>query len=175
MNEIDLTFKERAHFVWMFEILKKLDPDHAKDYDWRIHALSNGYQLEYGSALGSLMIYDEETPLSVCKETRDILHMYRVIQNSYGGLSDKSDIDKEKIHFKGFDGHEEDHLGYATYLLEQRNQFKESQNEAHDYDSHEAVIDDYRNMLKVFSEITKGERFHFLDKDQLIQLLKVAP
>jgi len=175
MNEINLSLKERAQFTWMFSILKKLNPAEEKDYNWRIEVLTSGFKKEYREAISYEVMSDDEVSCEICEETRDILRMYIHLDSSYKKLDNKAGIDKERLTFKGFDNSEGPHLHYATFLLERMNRFQQLQNIHHDYDTHSAIIDKYRHMLKVYRKHTKGKDYNTLNKETIIDLLKLAP
>ena len=175
MNVFNLSFKERAQMVWMFTVLKKLDPDEEKNYNWRIEVLSRGYKKEYRDAIGYEIMSEDEVSCEMCEETRDILRMYTHMKNSYLQIVNKDGIDKNRLTFKGFNNSEESHLPYTTFLLEQMNQFQQLQNTAHDYETHSPIIEKYRHMLIVYHNLTNKDGYQMMTKETLIAILKVAP
>jgi len=140
-----MTQVQRTILINQNRILSKLTNDGS--YDTIADLLDSGYTGQYHRALVS----DEETSEEICRETTDILQMYRVIRNSFAELSEEEQatLEMDKISFQGFDNHES-HYHYACFMIEKLDLWAEY--EGQDIDSHSgASIIKYRRMLEIYN------------------------
>lgn len=108
---------ERLQLVNQFEILEKLDPDHAKSYAEKREILERGYTILYGEVFQG--IFSEEMSMDECNYVFDVLDMHRALIQSYDLLEDKAGLTPEDVAFRGFDGNNESkRYGFALHLRE---------------------------------------------------------
>jgi hypothetical protein len=163
---------ERIILLNQYIILEKLDPKEAKYYEQNRKAIEEGYTLHYKGLTKRL--YDELSE-EACQEVRDILNMYKALTFSFKKLEDKSEIDKDKIKFCGFDGNDEVEtkmMRYVEYCVNYLKEFKELRDvhEFPDYNSHEPMLDKYRRTLNVWKEYAGKNN---LSKEDIIRIIKV--
>jgi uncharacterized protein YfbU (UPF0304 family) len=109
-----LTPFERLSLMNQLEILKKLDPDNAKDYDDQIEILHGGYTIRYEELFNYVF---EEMPMEACRYVYDVLDMHRNLINSFNALADKQGLTADDVRFEGFDGNNESkNWAFAEHL-----------------------------------------------------------
>ncbi len=164
MNEINLTLVERTMLANQYRILAKLEE--SESYELKAEILEHGYKGKYHEVLLS----DEETSHEICAETRDILQMYRVIDNSFAALTpdEQATLNMDRIAFEGFDGHES-HYHYASFMIEKMDLWSEHKDRY--LDSHTAAsMMKYRPMLKIFRD-TYGHPNYDLSRETLQRMI----
>jgi uncharacterized protein len=108
---------ERLQLVNQFEILEKLDPDHARFYAEKREILERGYTVLYEQVFQG--IFSEEMSMNECNYVFDVLDMHRDLINGYEGLEDKAGLTPEDVAFRGFDGNNESQrYGFVLHLRE---------------------------------------------------------
>lgn len=136
--------KVQRQILWnQLEILKHLNPDETKEYELQQHTISSGYTMYYSTVLHAAS--EEEATREMQDETIDILNMFRALSNAMhrGWKPTKPD----NAVFRGFDGNNDSHYGFAVYLLDERNLFEESQDCPRN--SHSSLtLERYRLMLR---------------------------
>jgi uncharacterized protein YfbU (UPF0304 family) len=161
---------------WMlrnqYRILERLDPDAADECRRAITVLERGYSFEY-HALSEWI----EEPMSEedCREVIDILEMHRELRWGFDDLADKTAVDARAVEFRGFDGnHESRQLGYARFLLEDEDKWKELAGSGDGLNSHMPVMEAYRRMLPVWLDCVSERRrrgptsgHHLLDIEEI--------
>jgi uncharacterized protein YfbU (UPF0304 family) len=100
-KQIALTPFERLSLMNQLLILKRLDPDNAKDYDDQITILHSGYTIRYGEVFQPVF---EEMPIEECEYVYDVLDMHRILITSFESLTDKQGLTADDVRFRGFDG-----------------------------------------------------------------------
>lgn len=127
-----LTQAERQILVNQYLILSEITK--SDDYDDKIEALQMGYESEYGLD----QIDEDVLSLEGCREVRQILQLYWLIQRI---APDKS--------FPGFDSIQESaQAGYARFLIHKQKRFDGIKTDWHDCTSSCASrIFEYREML----------------------------
>lgn len=170
-NDIKLTRKDRAMFIYLFKILKNQGDDDY-DYDNMIKALQNGFQNHYSDVFECL--YDEELSAEECREVLEILEMYRGITYSYNALKEvgqQGKLTDKDIRFKGFDGNNETkQMSYACYFIIDLDRYEEIENLANGYyNSHYPMLSKYRQMLSMWNGY-KDTRYK-MNEQQIIDLL----
>jgi uncharacterized protein len=150
---INPTQTERLILINQLEILQKLKPDDADWYADKIKILTNGYTIFYGEI--DKCIYEEMSEED-CKEVINILEMFTFLTRTYEKLNQPNVVNKL---FAGFDGnYETDQMGFAHFLIEEQNKFKELKKKNGAYDSHAPMLPKYRAMLEVWKTIPETER-----------------
>ena len=163
-----LTKTERALLANQNKILALLDTNNAEYYSLKAEIAENGYTGLYHKLFQGI---SDEIPEEICKETHDILHMYRVIENAIAPLTDEQ---KEtipnfaRIKFEGFDGNNDPHYFYTKFMVEKENTYRELGDKP--LNSHTmASIGKYRSMLPVFQRVTQANH-HNLNLDGLKEI-----
>lgn len=155
-----LTVYERATLANQFKILSFLDTTNAESHLTDAEIFENGYTGLYTEALQH--INSEETSREVCKETHDILTMFRYISNAVDRLTpaEKAALDLNRIKFDGFDANNDDHYHFATFMIEKQEKYTE--HSGHDINSHSmASMIRYRKMLPVYKTIVDNHIYDF--------------
>jgi len=165
-DRIELTKKERLFLINQYRILALLDREGEADYYQKcIRILESGYEFHY-------YILDQfiDAPMST-EETReilDILSMFRVLNDSYKRLEDKSGIEEWQIKFLGFDGNNEaGEMGYIAFLAKHDDRFTDVI-ERDKYNSHCPCLDRYRKMLEHFRRNFPNSQI--LTKEQMLEV-----
>ena len=155
---MQLTKLERLILVNQFTILEKLDPQAAKASKEACEILRDGYTLEYDTLVSG---FDTEVSEDKCTEVRDILDMYRALQNALRELPAGS-VPAKDTTFQGFDGNEEgEHHAYAQFLIEVQGKWAESKNAP--LNSHRPMIQRYRAMLREWKQ--SADKWHLTVED----------
>jgi uncharacterized protein YfbU (UPF0304 family) len=112
-----LTLAERLQLVNQFRILEKLYPERAEEYAESRSIIEHGYTIQYEGVFNEL---HDEMDIGECQYVFDVLDMYRVLINSYEGLTDKDGLTPKDVRFRGFDGNNESkRLAFAEHLQKQ--------------------------------------------------------
>ncbi len=166
---MELTKKDRLILINQFLILEKLYPDDANYYEQHRIALQQGYKLHYPWIVENIW---DELDESECRRVLDTLDMYRAIKHSYQRLSDKADIDENRIQFRGYDGnHESQYLSYARYFIVDLDRYVELRNDVKypDFNSHCSMLPKYDRMLSGWESLNRS---HDLSAEQIKTLLE---
>ena len=174
-NNIKLTKKERAEFIYLFKILKN-QGDVEYDYDNMIKALQYGFEFHYSDILDC--VFDEELSFKDCREVLDILEMYRGIIYSYINLKregKQGTLTEEDIRFPGFDGNSEGkQMFYTEYFIKDLGRYNEIEQLSHGYyNSHWPKLDKYRAMLLKWEEYRVLPNRYMMDEQQIKELLTI--
>jgi hypothetical protein len=158
-----LTWAERLTLWNQYEILKKLDPGGAKEYDVNQEILASGYELYYPEINPS--IYEKTVSAAVGEEVQDILNMFRALKFSCNSLGYKP-----KSHwaeFDGFDGNDAGgQYGFARFLRRTLGRWEELKDRPDN--SHSGVsLDRYRRMLGTWHRL--GQKYD-LSADEIEQM-----
>lgn len=165
---MNLTKLQRLFLYNQYLILEKLDPENAEIYSMFKEVLKEGYTLEYSSMF---QYFDEEMTEEKCTEVYDILDMYNSLNISYDRLSDQSEIDKNEIHFLGFDENNEgEQYSFASFLIYDLGKY-EYFRETKDINSHSPTMGMYRSMLSVWKSLPVVKRYE-LNAQQIQAILK---
>ena len=152
-----LSIVERQILANQFEILSKLcgeDEYSARDFEKKSEIVKYGYTGEYSEVFD---VHIDEIPHEICRETNEILNMYRRIETAKAKLIDdeKRQLDLNKIKFEGFDANNNSHYHYAKYMIENLDKWQEHK-EMYLNSHSEFPLMKYRKMLaiqeKAFSE-----------------------
>ncbi len=164
-----LTPYERQTLINQYNILAKLDPDQAKDYENNIRILREGLTIKYDD------IFEvwEEMPLDQCRYVYEVLDMFRFLRFSFDGLKDKQGLTEADISFRGFDGNNESqNHGLANFLKEQ-GMWQETLREGFPLNSHSiTTVSLYPRMLAKFTPIWKKKDHAMKDSSLTAEEIK---
>ncbi len=153
----------------------KLGEDYSNFFDNHVDYLEGEFSTQFSGLLN--LISGTETAIKECKETLEILEMYNSIISSSQTLTDKKELDDEKIAFPGFDSTgETSYYHYACFFLKTLNCFKEVQKNLKkaDLDSHCTTLSFYKDMLKKWNEIkADGISVYNMPEHVILELLKI--
>ena len=166
-----LSITERQILANQFRILSKLEKDDTQLYSLKIQILEQGYRRHYDKIFN---VTPTEACEEICKETVEILSMFRYIFNAIPLLSDHEieSIDFFKLRFKGFDSENDAHYHYAKFLIEKLEEWQEHRDMY--LDSHDPeTIEEYRKILNTCRYIikSKGIDFSYDDLEKLNSLI----
>lgn len=152
MKLIELSIVERQILYNQFLILEKIYDD--PGYGHNATILEKGFTIQYQ---GIFNVHSNEIPYHICKETIDILEMYRIIDNAIAQLddSDKESMGLDKLKFQGFDATYDDHYDYAKFLIKDLgrwDEYKDFPLNSHGFSS----LDKYRTMLEVLKRLKES-------------------
>lgn len=158
-----LSIIERQILANQYKILSKLENDDSQMYSLKIQILEEGYRKHYHQVFDVVPV---EACEEICKETIEILSMFRSIFNAVSSLSNQEieRIDFFKLRFNGFDAESDAHYSYAKFLIEKLGEWTEHRDMY--LNSHDPkTILKYRKMLKTCSYIVKSKGVNFSYKD----------
>lgn len=172
MNRIQLSKKDRLFLINQYKILAQVskDADEVDYYQNCITILENGYEFHYHEL--DQLISD---PMSAedSSEILDILSMFRVLNDSYTRLKDKSGIEEWWVTFRGFDGnYEATQMGYVGFLAKQGGRYFSDILTGDGYNSHCPSLDRYRKMLEHLRRNFPNSQI--LTKEQIIEVAEAG-
>lgn len=141
---------QRVSLINQLEILKRLDAadtETVANYELQIEALRSNYESEIDNLFPG--ISRDQVPRTLCREVSDILDMFESLSMSIKRLQPgefETIPHGYRLKFSGFDGNNDDHHGYAYYLIKQKGLFPELQESQ--LNSHGTVLPIYRQMLE---------------------------
>ena len=170
MIPIKLSIIERQMLANQYLILSYLEENESELNKLKSEILMEGYTQGYNQVFS----LSEEIPIEICKETIEILNMYRSIDNTIGPLSqeDKDKLDLEKIQFEGFDQQSDPHYRYAKFMIEKENKWDEHKDiklNSHDPFS----LRKYKKMLDYQKSQINGDKRH-LDKNDIEKMIALV-
>ena len=126
-------------------------------------------------------VFERSASDATVHEVVGLLAMWRVIEYSYGKLSEeeRGELESEgvsdhDVRFRGFDGNEEsEHLSVASFLIEELDRFDEFKDR--DLNAHAPVLWKYRRMKDAFDDCWKNghpRRRFGLDSGQIVTICK---
>ena len=163
---IKLTQVERQILFNQNKILSFLDSENKYGYEIAMDILHDGYEREYPSVVNAYPEHEVKT-LAVCRETIDVLQMFRKIETALAQLSpeEKENLDLESLEFKGFDANNDPHYFYLKFMVNKLGKWKEYKEKK--LNSHSPnTLHRYRSMLSAMNERLDGA-LSILDKDDL--------
>ena len=164
-----LTCTERQILYNQYQILSLLCPEESKYFELKMKILSNGYTSEYGDVVN----FENEIPEEDCDFVYDVLSMYRDLYFSFDKLDEKSNISKDDVVFRGFDGNNEcKYYVFASFLLKEKDIFNEFADVG--VNSHASRIDMYKKMLAVYKPILDdkiGKYREYLTKGEILSII----
>jgi uncharacterized protein len=135
---LDLSPIQKLLLINQYEILKRIDSSAERDSELMLECLYRGYDDDFAQLMPQ---FDKKLDSEVRQEVRDILQMFRALQRSYD--------EKPAAVFVGFDGNDEsEYYSYAQFVIEDMGLWRESKREDHDYNTHAAILEDYRAMVR---------------------------
>lgn len=149
MTNTTLTFAERATLANQYQILEKLDPEHAEDYAQAREIVENGYEALYETI--NPAIKTAAVPAEAGKEVFDILDMFKAIEGSLSKLGRSAD--EMSIAFEGFDASSHHHFKLAYFL--RRKQGKWAELSQYPDTSSGTALPRYRKMMEAWHSLGK--------------------
>ncbi len=172
---MDLTKKERLILSLQLRVLEKLYPEEEQDFAIQRRALEDGYALHYEWMTNQ---FSDELSVEQCREVLEILDMFRALTFSFARAEENNhelrNLRRQDIKFRGFDGNNETaHMGYVQYFILDLKRFQELVGEGgfDDFNSHQPMLDTYREMLGVWRQYEN--RFE-LSIEQIEKILRRA-
>lgn len=165
-----MTPAERQSLVNQFRILALLDEDNRASHEVNAQILEDGHAGLYSHVFAHL---SDSSSAEVGAETHNILTMFRAIENGAAALPahEREQLDMDELTFSGFDGNNDDHFSFATFIIEKMGLYQELR--AADLNSHSSSsLPKYRGMLAVFNARSAGRTLTF---EQLQQLAVAEP
>jgi uncharacterized protein len=163
---MNLSMRERLLLCNQYEILKNAYPNNEAEYNNKIEVLKKGFEIEYYQLFEDLD--SDILNTQSCKEVKDILTMFSVLNGNFERLGNAKEIDKNKITFKGFGGNDEGkQFEYVAYLVK-KGFYNDILNEENDYNSHFPMLTSYRRML---DEWNNSDNRNQLSKDDIIRIV----
>ena len=115
--------RETRLVLWnQFEILKHLNAGQAAEYEARQDIVGSGYTLRYDELFSQ--VSEHEKSAGMQQEVLDTLDMFRALNNAKRNGWVPSD--PAAVNFGGFDGNNDEHYFFASYLIDTRGLFQES-------------------------------------------------
>lgn len=148
---MQLTNTERVMLANQYRILAKLNNEDEETgyYTKKAHIIEHGYEWYYDQILS----VHETVPTAISTETMDILMMFRQLDAYVAQLpgDQRATLDLDKLKFDGFDGNNDPHYHFATFIIDKDDRFVERKGTY--LNSHtSASIGKYRRMLPVYNE-----------------------
>lgn len=144
------------------EILKKVDPSGAKDYEIQQQIIDGGYTTRYGEVL---TVRENEVSEEVQREVFEFLEMFRALDNAMVVGWKPANVRDAK--FQGLDGNNDDeHYAFAQHLLDVENLFAESAPMKNSHSS--GTIERYRRMLNEWTKAPHPFRLTQAEADAII-------
>lgn len=168
---MSLTKTERTLLANQNRILALLDENNAKHYEYKTQIAERGYEGLYYVLLNSI---EGGISKEICRETHDILTMYRAVNNFIAKLlpEQKEGLDLEKIEFEGFDGNNDSHYHFMMFIIEEGQLYAELKDAP--MNSHSmATLGKYQRMLAVYNKEMDANS-HNLNLDGLRAIIDAA-
>lgn len=172
-----LSMTERRMLVNQHCILEILYPDESDHHKERAEIYRNGYELLYDDDWVDPKTLSGEQ----CEEVLDILSMFEKLKYSFEQLEDKQGIDEYRVKFHGFDGNGENwngecececesYMSFARFYCTERGYDRFKSLEITDFNSHDHVLEKYREMLGRYKKVQKSGQH--LSKEEIIFICK---
>lgn len=113
---MELTKKDRLILINQYQILKRLDPNSAKQYDQAIEILKQGYTLLYSQIAAE--VTDAELCPDKAQVVADVIGAYKALEAYKAANKDDKEVASHPwAKFRGFHGASEaEYLAYARFL-----------------------------------------------------------
>lgn len=165
-----LSVTERQILANQFRILAKLEENESLNV--KADILTFGYTGKYHEVFN---VHSDEVPIEVCKETGQILNMYRRINNTIATLTSeqKESVDLDRIAFKGFDANNDSHYHYASFMIDEMNLWQEHKGKNINSHTYSTLVK-YKKMLEYHNnKISQKENWDidFEDIKKMIDLV----
>lgn len=149
---------ERLTLIRLHEILAVLKPKEAKDHQVAIQILREGYHEDlYEQTCGSYL--SDPFPEAEQNRVYDILDLYAKLNRSYEALSksERRTIDKNSLHFPGFDGiNEAAHAAFGRFIVKKQHRWSEIGAKA-DFEAAKPMLAAYDAMLRTARKLDRAE------------------
>jgi uncharacterized protein len=171
MEIYSLTITERVILANQYKIFSFLDKKNAKEHLANAEVFENGYTGLYEEIFENI---SDEVSKEVCRETNDILTMFKHIQKSIHNLSksEKARLNLDKIRFDGFDADNDDHYYFAKFMIKKKH-FYEHFSRVKMNSRSLASIRRYRKMLPVYKSFLDKQIYTF-GKTELSKLIEAV-
>ncbi|WP_185969931.1 YfbU family protein [Rhizobium straminoryzae] len=144
---MNLTSYERLMLSLKLRSLAEEDPSYAPQAE----IIEQGYTFLYSEVFGSTA--EPELPQEVQEEVFDILDMFRALHPGHEvGPDWNPEGNRYYQKFRGFDGNNDPHYGFARFLIEKFGRFEESKSELN---SHGPTLSTYRGMFRRWKALGK--------------------
>lgn len=164
---MELSLQERLILYNQYEILKELKPENCDIYNKYMEILSNGYSYNYNQLP---QYFFDEVKVVVCEEVHAILNMFWHLSHSYRHLSDKNNVDENKLKFNGFvSDSEEEYSRYANFVLNVENKYKSIMKS--ERNTMISTLTQYRAM---FNKYKKYNTYADLTAKQIVEIISVV-
>lgn len=144
------------------EILKKLDPANADHFNKQQHIIDRGYTRLYPDVL---TVDEDEASDAMQKEVFDVLDMFRALNLAM--IAGWKPSNAHDARFQGFDANNDDHYGFAGFLLDVHGRFIESAPNKNSHSSHS--IQKYRDMLGEWSKAANKFKLTVAEAEAIIR------
>lgn len=133
------------------------------DYDEKIEIIESGYEVFYPDVLGGLS--EHGTDRAVTDETMEIFDLYRALDTAKrNGLTMSGGTGHAS--FAGFDGNNDEHYGFARFLLDVQGSYAESAPMRNSHSS--GTISTYRRMLSVWQSLGRSHTLSQADVNAIL-------
>lgn len=167
-----LTVTERLSFANQYRMLMQT----ASDEGYKLHyqnlaeIFERGYTGLYHLAFDNVW---DETTLTECHETTEIMQMFWQIDNAKEQLTpeEATELGIDKLTFTGFDGNNGGHYGYANFEAKQDGKWDTYGGSVPN--SHSSLsIEIYRDMLPIYRDVIKEHGV--LTKEALAKMVAIG-
>jgi uncharacterized protein YfbU (UPF0304 family) len=155
---------ERIVLIHQLEMISLLDPEQKADCERRIEILHSGFESEYDELMPLL---SDGMPFEDGKFVRDVLFLFRVLENFYLENPDSEVSSQYGARFMGFDGNEETmHYALAKFIIEDLGEFQEQKerNPRFALNSHSPMLSTYAAMLAAWNRLGEREKYRLTEE-----------
>ena len=166
-----LTLAERAILANQYKIFSFLDKKNAKEHLANAEVFEKGYTGFYEEVFENI---SDEISSDVCKETNDILTMFKYIRKGIHNLKkhERDKLNLDKIRFDGFDADNDEHYYFAKFMIRKKHFYEHFSSMKMNSQSL-ASLKRYRKMLPVYKSILDKKIYSF-GKNELIKFIEVV-
>lgn len=146
--------------------LRRLADENPEVDTYAQHAaiIEQGYTKLYPEVFGTTA--EPELDEEVQEEVFEVLSMFRALHPGHTAGADwNPDGNRYYQKFRGFDGNNDPHYGFARFLIEETGRYTES---APEFNSHGNTLDTYRSMLERWKALGKQ---HELTEEQIDEII----
>jgi uncharacterized protein YfbU (UPF0304 family) len=120
-----------------------------ESYAQQAEIIESGYTSLYSEVFGSTM--EPELDAAIQEEVYAILNMFRALHPGHtAGATWNPSGNRYYQKFRGFDGNDDSHYGFARFLIEKTGRFEES---AAEFNSHGDTLSVYRPMVERWKDL----------------------
>jgi uncharacterized protein len=170
---MQLSDGEKLILMMLADLYKDLEIEGEIDADFISQAISANQVWAIRHKYGDYIPFSRSDEAPEVGETRDILDMWRMIEDGYEHLSpdDKAKVDAAdlgNVTFPGFDEQHENHYFIARFMVEELGVYQKFKG---DLNSHHPVLDGYKRMFHAFEPIRPGLADRSMSADEIVKLL----